>query len=78
MSEMSIFYTISSKSYFLVSCYRNDANNSITVRSNVTNKSVSISESESARYSIHLKKSITWSACGNGQKTKRRAMIYVI
>ena len=28
------------------------------------------SESESARYSIHLRKSITWSACGNGQKEK--------
>ena len=28
------------------------------------------SESESARYSIHLKKSITWSARGNGQKIK--------
>ena len=28
------------------------------------------SESESARYSIHLIKSITWSACGNGQKKK--------
>ena len=24
--------------------------------------------SESARYSIHLRESITWSACGNGQK----------
>ena len=29
-----------------------------------------VSESESARYSIHLIKSITWSACGNGQKKK--------
>ena len=26
--------------------------------------------SESARYSIHLRKSIRWSACGNGQKEK--------
>ena len=26
------------------------------------------SESESARYSIHLIMSITWSACGNGRK----------
>ena len=29
-----------------------------------------VSESESASYSIHLKKSITWCACGNGQKEK--------
>ena len=29
-----------------------------------------INQSESARYSIHLRKSITWSACGNGQKEK--------
>ena len=28
--------------------------------------------SESAGYSIHLKKSITWSACGNGQKRKNK------
>ena len=28
------------------------------------------SESESARNSIHLKKSIAWSACGNGKKKK--------
>ena len=28
--------------------------------------------SESARYSIHLKKSITWSACGNGRKKKKK------
>ena len=30
------------------------------------------SESESARYSIHLRESITWSACGNGQKKKEK------
>ena len=27
-------------------------------------------QSEFARYSINLKKSITWSVCGNGQKEK--------
>ena len=30
------------------------------------------SESESARYSIHLRESITWSACGNGQKKNEK------
>ena len=30
------------------------------------------SESESARYSIHLIMSITWSACGNGRKKKKK------
>ena len=28
--------------------------------------------SESARYSIHLRESITWSACGNGQKKNEK------
>ena len=31
-----------------------------------------LDNSESARYSIHLKKSITWSACGNGRKKKEK------
>ena len=34
------------------------------------------SESESARYSTHLKKSITWSVYGNGQKKKKYTEIY--
>ena len=31
-----------------------------------------VKESESARYSIHLRESITWSACGNDQKKKKK------
>ena len=36
-------------------------------------------ESESARYSIHLIMSITWSACGNGRKKNdKKKIIHVI
>ena len=38
----------------------------------MSHKNLTLITSETARYSIHLKKSITWSACGNGRKKKKK------